>query len=354
MTSIIRRVDLQAIAAGKLEGDVFKFTAKSISSNELCEPMMKIALEQVKGLPLIFRHRHPAGNNEKVVPIFGRAVGGKILAEGEMRYLLIDYEIPLKAPDGHELQEKKLFAAWVDASDNEGNPIGISLGLIQYLEDGKAYWVDLYEASGTHVPACVECRHVKNKKHENELGDVGLVDEKNKDKNEDKSKHEQYEAQLEKLTKEKQELEEKLAAARDAEKQVKAENGKFAADMARLTAEQQALKDRLDYAETKKPLVMAIIKAEGRPELEEFYKGQAIEYLQAQLKKLETAAVAATAIVSPKDTAGAILEEMQKKRLEANPKVDVKKTLEMVAPDLRPRMAEFFKSQGLDTEGDKK
>lgn len=353
ITSLMRRIDLQAIDAGKLENDVFKFTAKSISNNELCEAMMKIALSQVNNLPLLFRHRHPAGNDEKAVPIFGRSVGGKIQNEGDLKYLVIDYEIPLKAPNGHELLDKQLFAEWVKASAEEGNPIGISLAFIQHLEDGKAYWVDVYEASGTHVPACIKCRHVMEHK-ENEQGEMDLPDE-GKDKQDERKKYELLEKQLEKLTKEKGDLEGKLVEAEGAStkaledmKAAKTENAKFTADLGRLALDHQALKDRLDYAETKKPLVDRILKEEKRPELEDFYKKQTLEYLQKEVLKWESLAIAAN-VAAPKDGAAAMMEDMRKRRLETNPKVDVKKALEQVAPDLRPKMLEFYKSVGIDT-----
>ena len=353
ITSLMRRIDLQAIDAGKLENDVFKFTAKSISNNELCEAMMKIALSQVNNLPLLFRHRHPAGNDEKAVPIFGRSAGGRIQNEGDLKYLVIDYEIPLKAPNGHELLDKQLFADWVKASAEGGNPIGISLAFIQHLEDGKAYWVDVYEASGTHVPACIKCRHVTEYK-KNEQGEEYLPDEV-KDKQDEKKKYELLEKQLEKLTKEKGDLEGKLVEAEGAStkaledmKVAKTENAKFTADLGRLTLDHQALKDRLDYAETKKPLVDRILKEEKRAELEDFYKKQTLEYLQKEVLKWESLGIAAN-IATPKDSAGAMIVDMQKRRLDVNQKVDVKKALEQVAPDLRPKMLEFYKSMGIDT-----
>jgi hypothetical protein len=348
----MRRVDLQAVGAGRLEGDVFKFTARSISSNELCEPMMKIALSQVSGLPLLFRHRHPAANDEKAIPIFGRSVAGRIEKEGDLRYLVIDYEIPLKAPDGHELVDKQLFAAWVKESAEAKNPIGISLAFIQHLEDGKAYWVDVYEASGTHVPACVKCRHVMEQ-HENEQGEMDLPDE-GKDKQTEKERYEKLEAQLEKLTKEKTELESKLDAAEKDKKSyesLKAENDRFAAETARLTASVTTLAERLDYAETKKPLVDKIVAHEKRPELEDFYKKQTLEYLQKTALKWESQANSPS--TSTGDATGAMMDQAKKAKLEMAPgsAESVKKALEQVAPDLRARMVAFWKEQGLEVGG---
>lgn len=353
-TSLMRRVDLQAVGAGKLEGDIYKFTAKSISNNELCEPMMKIALQQVNNLPLLFRHRHPAANEEKAIPIFGRSVGGRIENEGDLKYLVIDYEIPLKSPDGHELVDKQLFADWVKESAEAGNPIGISLAFIQHLEDGRAYWVDVYEASGTHVPACKSCRHVLE--HEkNEQGEMDLPEDGTKKIDTEKERYEMLESKLEKLTKEKTELESKLDTAEKDKKSavdnLKAENDKFAAETARLTARQVALEDRLDYAETKKPLVDVIMKHEKRPELEPFYRKQTLEYLQAQVKKFESFANAPN--IAPTDATGTAMEKAAKQKLEmtTGSKENAKKALEQVAPDLRARMVAFWKEQGMDLGG---
>jgi len=355
-STLVRRLNLQSTGPGVLDGSVFKFTARSISTNELCEPMMKIALGQVQGLPLLFRHRHPAGNEDKVVPIFGRATGGRIEKEEDISYMIIDYEVPLKAPNGHELDDKKLFADWVNASAEEGNPIGISMAFILQLEDGKAYWIDMYEASGTHVPACVDCRHVLEMES-NEQGETILAEEDEQVEAEAGKKHAEYEARLEKLTKEKVELENKLVTAESEKAKieddlstVKAENAKFVAETAKLSLGVQALTNRLDYAETKKPLVDKIIALEKRPELEDFYKKQTFEYLQKEVKRLEVNSATGQAETATQgNPAEKLLAEMQRKKLEA-PKTDVKKALEMCAPDLRPKMAEFFKAQGMEAD----
>jgi len=356
ITTQVQKLSLQSVGVGRLEGNVFKFSARSISNNELCLPMMEIALKQVSGLPLLFRHRHPASNESKAIPIFGRSVGGRIENEGDISYLVIEYEIPLNSPDGHVLAEKQLFAEWVTESDKAGNPIGISLAFIKYLEDGIAYWVDVYEASGTHVPACKTCRKLEeNEVHELEGDSIMVEDGKKED---EKKRYETLEAQLEKLTKEKKEFEDKLVTAEKAretaEKKVediRAENSKFQEQLGKTTVALQALTERLDYAETKKPLVDAVVKHEKRPELEGFYKAQTVEYLQKELKKWESQ-VNAPAVSSSDGGIGKVMKEIEAKKLDF--KIDINKALEQVAPELRKTMLEWYESQGISVEGEKK
>ena len=353
-TTVVKHHELQSMGAGKFEGKSFRFTARSISSNEICEPMMKIMLQQVGNMPLLFRHRHPAGNDDKVVPIFGRSTGGRIEKEKDLTYLVLDYNVQLSTEDGHELLEKQVFAEWVKESNEAGNPIGISLAFIQHLEDGIAYWVDLYEASGTHVPACKSCRH------KNELEKGGsIVPDDGKDKpDEQKKRYEILEGQLEKMTKEKSELEGKLGAAEtsrraaldEAEKQ-KLENGKFKEETVKLATTLKALENRLDYAETKKPLVDAVLKHEKRTELEGFYKGQTVEYLQGVLKKFESDANSPS-ISEGNSPVAKLMEDMKKKKLEFTIKPE--DALAKVSPELRAAMKKWYEDQGITVTEAKK
>ena len=192
--------------------------------------------------------------------------------------------------------------------------------------------------------------------HKNELEKGGsIVPDDGKDKpDEQKKRYEILEGQLEKMTKEKSELEGKLGAAEtsrraaldEAEKQ-KLENGKFKEETVKLATTLKALENRLDYAETKKPLVDAILKHEKRTELEGFYKSQAVEYLQGVLKKFESDA-SSPAISEGNSPVAKLMEDMKKKKLEFTIKPE--DALAKVSPELRAVMKKWYEDQGITVE----
>ncbi|PNX48639.1 MAG: hypothetical protein BV459_01975 [Thermoplasmata archaeon M11B2D] len=364
MAVVLEKLTLQSAGAYKETENTFSFMAKSISENEICESMMDILISQAPNQPFIFRHRHPASTDKKVIPIFGRIkqatkerikIGDTTVSkneDGTKLFMVSEFEVPLKSPLGHELPHNKVFAEWIKESYDSGNPIGISLAFLKYLEtkDGKkqAYWVDLYEASGTHVPACVDCVHIEGGEA---VMSVNEADPANDGKKKvEQEKYKELETQLEAMTLEKQKLEGEIKELEKGnetlKKSLEEKDGAtklLMEQVTKLAAGVSALEEKLEYAETMKPLVDKIIKLEGRPELENFYRTQTKEYLELQMKKLEGPV---DANVDNSDIATRILNGM-KKELESKKEEPAKEQLEKnIDPSLLPLMQEFWKNGG--------
>jgi hypothetical protein len=324
--------------------DHFYFWADSISEKEICEPMMDILIPQAKNGPLIFRHRHPAGNDEKSVPIFGRIQDITKIRKRSKAYLRARYDIPLKSPDGHDLDHAVLFKDWVKASWEAGVPIGISFSFLKYLDDGKAYWVDFIESSGTHVPACETCNHVKS-------GPLMSTNEEGRKKG---KSYKEFEAELEKMTLEKAELEAKLETLGEDKQRIKdsleTKNHKMLHEIVKQSKEIEGLrksfskmKNELEFSKTKGPLVQQIVELEGRPELEEFYKAQEVEYLEDHAKKLLMPRPNTGSSASPDYIRQMGMKALQV-NLEDNPSDE--EILKNVDPSLRSDLKKFMKEVG--------
>lgn len=332
----VKTLFLETSEAWKEEGGVFKFWAKSISTNEICEPMMDLLVDQAFNEPLIFRHRHPAGRDDKVVPMFGRMKAASKIKENDKIFLLAEYHVPVITKYGHEIKHTRIFADWVKESYKGKKPIAISLSYIQYKEDGKAFWVEFLEASGTHVPACTDCLHVKG-----ESIVIETAEEQQKKKFQD------LEDLLEKMTLEKKGLEGKVTGLETEKSALKAsletQNTKLMADVARLSTDFAIIAKELDFAKTKGPLVKRVLELEKRPELEMFYREQKPEYLEAKIKEFEAPRPATS--LSKNDILAKITAAA-KESLEVDQEPTVDEVLKNVDPSIRDSMREFLKKGG--------
>ena len=336
----IHKIDFETLGAFEVSDDTFTFRAKSISTDEICEPMMDILLEQAINQPLLFRHRHPAGNDDKVIPVFGRISKASKISENGKVFMSCEYRVMLKTKAKHEIPHNKTFADWVKESYEAKNPIGISLQFLKYMDSGKAYWVDFLEASGTHDPACKECRNIKL--------EGGTMPDNGQE--EQKKKYQDLEAELERITKERTKLEldnkglgDEKTTLKAALEKAQADGKSIAEGFVKLKNEFQVIREQLDYEQTKGPLVKRIITLESRPELESFYKGQKQEYLEATIKALETPR---PAINASKEDFMVKFNENLKKTLETNPNPPTDEVLKGVDPTLRSALGEFLKKGG--------
>jgi len=356
METVVDKLTLQSSGAYSETEDSLSFWAKSISEKEVCEPMMDILISQAPNQPFIFRHRHPASTDEKVIPIFGRIKNAKKEKIDDKLFMVCEFEVPLKSPLGHVLPHNKVFADWIKESYEANDPIGISLAFLKYLEkingERKAFWVDLYEASGTHIPACVDCTHIEGgvvmSVNEN-AGQDDATKSKPKEGNKvEQEKYKELESQLETMTLEKQNLEKEIKGLQDGnetlKKALEEKDGATKLLMEQVTKLAQgvtALEEKLEYAETMKPLVDKLVKLEGRPELESFYRTQTKEYLETEIKKHEGPVDATT---DSSDVAARLLAGM-KEKLEV--KEPTKEELEKkIDPTLIPLMQDFWKNGG--------
>lgn len=364
-----RKVKLETTDAYWQDGPNFFFKAKSISEDFICKEMMEILADQAHGASLVFRHRHPEGNTEKIVPIFGRGVEGQIVLEEGKRYMETVYRVETENKFGHPIPHQRMFADWVQSRYDDGNPIAISLNFITYrdvLEDGKFlnYWVTTVEHTGTSYPACDDCRNYTGEEA------IAMVNEDDEKKKKSQGKFtgmtaEQLELQLEKMTLEKDSLESELQKL-EGEKatlqkkvteqeslvsKLQDDGDALKKQVLELATSLSTIKEDLEYAKTVKPLIDEIIKLEGRPELEQFYREKVkevdsdgkplgLKYLQAHLEKLSKP-VAQVSQLNPMQK----MLEARDKQLEMN-EITKEKVLENVDPSLRQKMKEFLENGG--------
>lgn len=362
MESLRKTVKLETVDAYWQDGPNFFFKAKSISEDFVCKEMMEILAEQAKGSTLVFRHRHPEGNTEKIVPIFGRGFESKVVLEHGKNYLETVYKIETENKWGHPIPHQRKFADWVQSKYDDDDPVGISLNYILHRDvlDGsfKNYWINTVEHTGTSYPACEDCRNYTGEEA------IQMTKEKAKGKFTGLSS-EQLELQLEKMTLEKEDLEKELhklesdksalqkkVAEQESEvKKLQNTDQALKKQVLELASNLQAMREELDYANSVKPLIDEIIRLEGRPELEHFYREKAketdkegnatgIKYLQDYKAKLE----------QPKANVSKLnpiqkMVELRKKRLEIEPqaKEDI---LDNVDPSIRAQMKEFLENGG--------
>lgn len=164
----------------------------------------------------------------------------------------------------------------------------------------------------------------------------------------EQERYKELEAQLEAMTLEKQNLEKEIDSLQEGnetlKKSLEEKDGstkKLMEQVTKLAAGVTALEEKLEYAETMKPLVDNLIKLEGRPELEPFYRKQTKEYLEAEIKKHEGPV---NANVDGSDTAKRILENMGKALEVKEPsREELEKKID---PMLLPLMKEFWKNGG--------
>jgi hypothetical protein len=366
LATVLEKLSLQSSGPWTETDDLFTFPAKSISEKEICEPMMDILISQAPNQPFVFRHRHPAGTDKKVVPIFGRIgnarkerlqIGDATVSKNESDtrlFMVCEFNVPLKSPLGHELPHNRVFADWVKESYEAGDPVGISLAFLKYYEEvnekKQAYWVDLYEASGTHIPKCVDCTHIEGgvAMSANEDVDGNKPEEENGSKVE-QEKYKELEAKLEAMTLEKTTLEDQIRDLENGketlENALKEKDGAHKLLMEQITnlsSTVNALEGRVDYAETKKPIVDRLVKYEKRPELEGLYREQTLEYLEGEIAKHEGAQ---EAIVDESDMAGRYIASM-KKQMELKDEPEREKLEKNIDPTLLPMMREFWKNGG--------
>jgi len=359
------KIQFESTGTYRYEDDKFFFEARSISEDFACEYVMKILAEQSPGNPLIFRHRHPAGNDSKVIPIFGRVNKSWIALEENKRFMRSEYRVPLKAPNGKDLEENIIFAKWVEKSANESDPVGISLQYTVKYENGVAYWADIVEHTGTHYPACKDCLSVPK-------SEVVALEDQEKitlDSLEGKTSQE-LETMLEKLTLEKGELEEKIVALendlegaheekKNLEASISSEQStrvlleKLSKDFTVLKRkfEEQAAELVFERSDEKK-LIDAIVELEGVPEFGSVYKSWTKEKLEARKKELEGKLRGLqTQTLDPNNRISTWQQQTKKMANEftqgISGDVSPEEVLEAVDPSLKGAMADFYRKKGV-------
>ena len=341
------------------EGNNFFFTATSITEDFACKYVMEILAEQSPNNALVFRHRHPAGREDKVVPIFGRVHESKVVEQNDIHKMETTYRVPIKAPNGKDIKDNVAFAEWVKKSYEEGNPIAISLQFsINLDEDGKAYMANIIEHTGTHYPACKSCVNslptevvaMEEKVEMPSVDAIKAMDSK------------QLEELLEARTLEREKLEQKVVALEKEIGEIKESNGdlkatleeektasvlleKLSKDFTVLNKKFETL-DALYKYETseEKKVIDKIIELEGEPDFEEVYRKWNLEKLNAHLKKWEDR-VKPGLQAAPLDP-GQRMRAYAKKRLEDSADPSTEEILANVDPSIREELGAFLNKKG--------
>lgn len=365
MSYVIRTVELEHPGAHWTEGDNFYFTALSLSDKYANEYIMDILIDQSHNTPLTFRHRHTLEDKDKIIPIFGRVEkAGKVELEldGKKRLFMRDtFKIPLKAPNGKDLDSNIIYAEWVKKKYDEGEPVGISHHFQTRLEEnGEAYYANMLEVAGTPYPADTDCEN----RSPQETNEVEIVMNEQDRKKLEKMNSKELQETLEKLTLELKQTKAKLEAkeeeikklsesAKGDDKSIKkledletrlkqketeleeAEEEKSRAFDAikKLSDSFHKLEADYNYEKTKGPLVRKIISLEKRPELEAFYRGQDEEYLEKRVKELSKPRPDISRLGFDQGTAEEKLEEER---------VTLETVLESIHPSLRGKVKDMY------------
>jgi hypothetical protein len=359
----LRKVRLEASGPFWEEGNNFFFTAVSITEDFACKYVQEILAEQSPGNALVFRHRHPAATDSKVIPIFGRVHESKVVLEDEKYNMETVYRVPIKAPNGKDILDNVAFAEWVKKSYEAKDPIKISLQYtISLDEDGKAYFANIIEHTGTHYPACTACVNTlptqevvaleengKKSGTPTSVEDIKKMDAK------------QLEELLEQRTLEKKTLEEKLVKLEgevknlaESEQSLKSsleESGRvsnlletLSGDFTKLKMENDALKREFEFQNSEeKGVIDEIIKLEKEPDFVPIYRTWTLEKLRAHLKKLE-GKLKPQPDVQNRDPL-ASMRNFAKKQLETGEPTQ-EQILKNINPAIRAEMEAFYKKKG--------
>ena len=128
------------------ENDQFKFIAKSITKDFVCEPGLDRLAKDSPGKHLIWRHEHPIIPKYNSTHIYGRVLESKV-DEGA---IISTYEVYGHTPE--HLKARRDIEKRFEAKE----PISISMRYRQYGEKDPIHF-DVVEHSLTPTPACKEC-----------------------------------------------------------------------------------------------------------------------------------------------------------------------------------------------------
>jgi hypothetical protein len=142
-----RSIDFSLESSEEKEGKFF-FTAKSLSSDFECEEGLKRLARASINLPLVWRHRHPIDPKHKENHIYGRVDDSRL----EDGYIVTTYEV------FNHTKDHLAFIEIIKERSKIGDQLGISMHYRKYLEDEKAIHYDVFEHSGTPIPACKTCK----------------------------------------------------------------------------------------------------------------------------------------------------------------------------------------------------
>jgi len=133
------------------ENDTFRFKAKSITKDFVCEKGLDRLAQDSPNKPLIWRHEHP------LIPDFAKTqhIYGRVLeSKAENGEIISEYELY-----NHTKEHEKVRKV-VEERFKAKQPIKISMRFRQYERDGVPIHFDVIEHSLTPTPACAECKMI--------------------------------------------------------------------------------------------------------------------------------------------------------------------------------------------------
>lgn len=130
--------------------DRFRFTARSITKDFVCEKGLNRLAQDSINKPVVWRHEHPIIPDFKNTHIYGTVLESK----AEDGSILSEYEIYNHTDDHRKVREV------IKKRHELGEPIKISMRFRQYDRGGSPIHYDVIEHSLTPTPACAECKMI--------------------------------------------------------------------------------------------------------------------------------------------------------------------------------------------------
>lgn len=274
------------------QGDEFYFIARSLSKDFECEDGLKRLAKDSVNKSYIWRHNHPIQEGNTKTHIYG-TIADSWYEDG---YVYSKYQVY-----GHTLEHAALRKLIEDRLQ-EDDPLGVSMHYRVYKnEENKAIHYDVFEHSGTPIPACKDCKTLigghttmANEKEEEEL-------EEEEELSETQKRIQELEKILDSKTKS---LEEYKTKIEDMEHEIKKRESKLEQErQENMTLEDKVneLRDEVTYLQ-KKPLIDELVELEDTERFRKFYKQMEKEDLEDELE--EAREKAGTAVTeSMEDTA---------------------------------------------------
>lgn len=264
------------------ENEKFFFTARSLSKDFECENGLKRLAKDSLNKSLIWRHAHPIQEGNKKSHIYGRVVDSWVV-DG---YINSKYEVYGHTPEHLALQEL------IKERAEKNDPLGISMHYRTYANsEGQKIHYDVFEHSGTPIPACIDCKTTKvgintmvNKEKEEKDEKV-----KSKEKDEELEDEDELDEHLEKIKELEELLNSKTSKLEDYQSTItKLEKEIEDKKESEMTLEDRVneLKDEVEYLK-KKPFIDKIYELENRDSLLDYYKNLSIDDLKKELKEVK-------------------------------------------------------------------
>lgn len=331
----------------------FYFTAKSLTNEFECEPVLERLARDSVNKHLIWRHKHPIQDENHETHIYGTVRESKVV-DG---YIQSKYEV------FNHTQDHRDFIELIKEKSLVNDPLGISMRYRKYFKNGNINHVDVFEHSSTPYPKCEKClnfdEYIGEKDKMSEQTEPVKKQDKEEDKEleqEDLSKHleriEELQATLDSRT---ETLEEYKSKIETLEKEIKDAKESKQAETMTLEDRVKVLEEKLEKQEIKhkeeiemlekQPILDEMFELKDLDDAEKkFYKKQKKTYLEEKLETWNKEVQSKPVTEDMADNVDKAMEKDQEEKEEISDKIN-EEDIEVMCTD--PRIKSIIKKHML-------